>query len=75
MPTWHARVYKTVGRYDLVVEADTEEEANEKLAKQISDRDNLSGLIMPEVEYVSILTEERSRSVLDIITKIKEEKK
>ncbi len=75
MPIWHAKVYKTIGRYDLVVEADTEEEANEKLAKRISDRDKLSGLIMPEVEYVSILMEERSRKVLDIVTKIKEEKK
>ncbi len=75
MPTWHAKVYKTIGRYDLVGEADTEEEANKKLAKRISDRDNLSGLIMQDIEYISILTEERSRSVLNIVTEIKEEKK
>lgn len=74
MPTYHAKVYKTTGRYDLVVEADTEEEANEKLADMVANSLKLSALIIPEVEYVSILMEERSRKVLDIVTKIKEDK-
>lgn len=73
MPKWHAKVYKTMGKYELQVDADTEEEAYKKLEEIVSKKDGLPGLAFPDTDYVAVLTEERSRKVMDIIKEINEE--
>ncbi len=73
MPKWHAKVYKTMGKYELQVDADTEAEAHEKLEKIIAEKDDLPGLAFPDINYITILMEERSRKVMDIVKEINEE--
>ncbi len=72
MPKWHAKVYKTMGIYELQVDADTEAEAHEKLEKIVAEED-LPALLFPDISYITVLMEERSRKVMDIVKEINEE--
>lgn len=70
MTKWHAKVYKTMGIYELQVEADTEDEAHAKLKKIVAEEKDLPGLLFPDIDYVTVLMEERSRRVMDIVKEI-----
>ena len=73
MPKWHAKIYKTMGIYELQVDADTEAEAHEKLEKIVAEKEDLPALLFPDISYITVLMEERSRKVMDIVKEINEE--
>ncbi|KKN37797.1 hypothetical protein LCGC14_0759980 [marine sediment metagenome] len=73
MPKWHAKIYKTMGIYELQVDADTEAEAHERLEKIVSEKEDLPALLFPDISYITVLMEERSRKVMDIVKEINEE--
>jgi hypothetical protein len=73
MTVWHAKVYKAIGKYELQVYADTEEEAYIKLEKMVFEKEDLPALSFPDKEYIAVLTEERSRKVMEVVKEIKKE--
>ncbi|KKM02716.1 hypothetical protein LCGC14_1781660 [marine sediment metagenome] len=73
MPKWHAKIYKTMGIYELQVDADTEAEAHAKLEKIVAEKKDLPALLFPDIGYITVLMEERSRKVMNIVKEINEE--
>ena len=62
-----------MGKYELQVDADSEEKAHAKLEEMVANKVELPPLLFADIDYITILMEERSRKVMDVPKEVYDE--